>query len=171
MGETMKDRNYIFEKKDLVEYIKFNYHNQYKTSISPIKLQKSLYFLFAFWGANISKGKRNMDNIEIDVENINTYLFNANFSAWTYGPVDEQIYKYFKNNPSIDENRANNIIKSSNILTKEFVDFYLNKIFITSDFGLVDLTHKDNAWKSHYNSLNTNIDPQEIINEYVEKIS
>ena len=45
----------IVDAKELASYIKYKYNEQFGNSnIPPIKLQKSLYFLLAYWGGFIS---------------------------------------------------------------------------------------------------------------------
>lgn len=66
--------------------------NTTRRIISPIKLQKSLYFLFAYWGQFIRKNKENKDSVEVDYSNYEECLFNDRIEAWTYGPVVPNVF-------------------------------------------------------------------------------
>ena len=80
----------IFKAKDFACYIKDRYYKYTDGTkeISPIKLQKALYFCFAYWGGFVNKGK--IDN-QLPKETRNT-LFDDKFEAWAYGPVVPSVY-------------------------------------------------------------------------------
>ena len=85
-----KEKEGIFSAKDLACYIKMKY-NEYTNgikSITPIKMQKALYFCFAFWSGFVNKGK--LDS-EIFQEQNDT-LFDDKIEAWAYGPVVPDVY-------------------------------------------------------------------------------
>lgn len=179
-GFSMRD-NAIFDKYDVARYVIEEY---YKFSdgrlISPLKLQKGLYFLFAMWGGYIRSGKNAIDT-EISVKNYREYLFEPLFLAWKYGPVDKEIYNKFKDITNLDEVSFGNldnlrIDKCSADDEKaalDYIDGLLTRIFKTSDFALVDLSHKDNCWKIARNqdsSPEDNLmDNELIIKEYAER--
>lgn len=177
----MEEISFVFNKLNLAEYIIYKYSEEYNGRlISPIKLQKGLYFLFAFWGGYIRGGK-NRNDVELNVNDFHDYLFSADFSAWKYGPVDRSIYGQFKQYETIKDvvfsykkgelEQLKGITNKEYDFAKDYVDSYLKRIFITSDFGLVDLSHKDNCWKRAFESDETPFDNQinseDIINEYV----
>ena len=85
-SEAIKLASYI--RKKYLEYEK----NTTKRNISPIKLQKSLYFLFAYWGQYIRNNKENKDSVEVDYSNYSEFLFNDRIEAWTYGPVLPNVF-------------------------------------------------------------------------------
>ena len=171
---------FVFDKQNLVDYIINKYAKDFGNRlISPIKLQKGLYFLFAFWGGKI-RGGRGREDVELPVDDFHDCLFNANFCAWKYGPVDREIYNQFKHYRNIDDVKLPQEVDLQHLpdisdreyyFAKDFVESYLNRIFITSDFGLVDLSHKDECWKKAFYSDDTPIDneinSEDIINEYV----
>lgn len=67
----------ILKAKELAQYISEYYEDKTNKKIFPVRLQKTLYFCFAYWGGFIIKGKRYQgDTIEIDVSNYSEYLFN-----------------------------------------------------------------------------------------------
>lgn len=161
---------YVVDKESLACYMINKYKNDYSDDITPIKLQKGLYFLFAFWGGMIRKAKNDLLSSELDIKKYDEYLFEPNFEAWTYGPVDYDIYSEFEYDNemfSIEQNKTLICDK----FTRSFIDNYLDRIFITNDFGLIDLSYEDNAWKNVYNDPMKHIkmNPESIINEYAKK--
>lgn len=163
---------YVVDKESLACYMINKYKNDYSDDITPIKLQKGLYFLFAFWGGMIRKAKNNLLSSEFDIKKYDEYLFEPNFEAWTYGPVDYDIYSEFKYDNEIFSIKQNKTLICDKF-TRNFIDNYLDRIFITNDFGLVDLSHEDNAWRNVYNESMKHIkmNPESIINEYAQKQS
>ena len=166
--------------KELSLYIRKFYIEKYQGNknhrdISPIKLQKCLYFLFAYWGQYIRLAKQNTNSVEfINVDEFSEKLFDADIEAWTYGPVIPKIYymqkedfPFFKVPERYLEDNEHNLV------IKEFIDYLLPQLFDISDFGLVDLSHQDECWKRHYDEneeQHNQIIPQnEIIDEYCNK--
>lgn len=167
-SEAIKLALYI--RKKYLEYEK----NPNKRQISPIKLQKALYFLFAYWGQYILKNKENTNSVEVDYSTFNECLFNDDIEAWTYGPVVPNVFHAEKNGTlDVLESSYNDEYLEDDIVKKEFIDYLLPQLFDISDFGLVDLSHQDECWKKHYNENedrhNQVIPKDEIINEYYNK--
>lgn len=79
-----KDNEFYFDCKDLAKYINMKHKEKFGENITPIKLQKSLYFLFAYWGGTIEKGQQNPNFVEEDMSKYKKYLHNGRFQAWTY---------------------------------------------------------------------------------------
>lgn len=165
----------ILDKKDLACYIVDKYYREYNEEISPIKLQKALYFLFAMWGGKIADAQfSNQEDTEDDekYEGFEKYLFDANFEAWRYGPVDKEIYNMFKEGKldciNIDLNKMFDSSRVSYIKeVKEYVDDLLDQIFRTNDFSLVDLSHEDKCWKDAIKlGVNSPISNESIIKDY-----
>lgn len=165
----------IFTAKELTVYIKNKYkkYTNNKRDITPIKLQKALYFCFAYWAGFVGKGK--IDNQISNTEN--QILFDDKIEAWSFGPVvpsayyNEKLPSFFQNEKEL-LNRAN-VIFHNNTLLKETIDSILNDIFEISDFKLVSLSHMDKSWQNHFNQAankhNEEIPKEEIINEYTAK--
>ena len=155
LSEVLKLALYI--RKKYFEY-KGNINNRV---ISPIKMQKSLYFLFAYWGQYIRNNKENPDSVEIDFSKYEEFLFDARIEAWTYGPVVPEVFIANKEG-LLDE-----------IEKKEFVDNLLEQLFEIDDFGLVRISHEDNCWKKYYvetdDKHEREIPKKEIIDEYISK--
>lgn len=160
-------------KNELINYIKYSYHEFSEgKEISPIKLQKGLYFLFAIWGGTIRSAKN--QNTEIDnISNYSDYFFDAKFQTWAYGPVDEKVYQDYKINKNFSRDEAKSFYNSRDDFEQEFLDTVLQQISKSSDFGLVNLSHLDISWNSVYDKndpyCKNAMDNESIINEYVEK--
>ena len=161
----------LLNKNDLACYIIEKYKEEYKKEISPIKLQKSLYFLFAMWGGKIADAKREGNEDTEDDETYSKYdkyLFDASFEAWRYGPVDREIYDKFKSGDLKCSNTYDSMFNSPDLeFVKAYIDDILTKIFNTNDFSLVDLTHEDRCWKDAISiRVNTMIPKDNIIRDY-----
>ena len=166
----MEQKKGIFSALDLAKYICYMYYAEYKKEISPIKLQKSLYFCFAYWGGFVRKNNKNEDYVEEKIS-LSEYLFNEKFKAWVYGPVIPDIFRKYKDNKINYKNLDfNSIFDEENLTVREAVDSLLNELFEVSDFKLVSISHEDECWKNHFDIFaeehNQDIPPEEIINEY-----
>jgi len=164
----------------LAEYIKEHYRVSYSKEISSLKLQKSLYFCFAYWAGFVSKDDSNSEVKELE-EELNPILFGDRIEAWAYGPVVPEVFKYQKEceNGRTDKKLCQEILKYTNIelekneTLKVAIDDILDDIFRISDFGLVSMSHNDFSWYSNYNENdikhNREIKKETIINEYSKK--
>lgn len=173
--EMPKDWNKSSQAIELALYIKKKYLNYSKNInqriISPIKLQKSLYFLFAYWGQFIRSNKENMDSVEVDYSKYDEFLFNDRIEAWTYGPVVPAVFNAEKSgllDAEIDKDYL-----EDDFVKKEFIDNLLEQLFEIDDFGLVRISHEDKCWQNNYiesdERHNREIPKEEIINEYSSK--
>lgn len=161
----------ILDAKELAGYIKYNYKQANNIEISPIKLQKSLYFLFAYWGGMVRKAKNNPDYVEDKrLLSQNERLYDDIIQAWVYGPVIPEVYReknlerFYK--PEKD-------IFNGNIFLKETIDSILNDVFVIPDFKLVSISHEDKSWQNNFSIIDAThekeISKEEIINEYAQK--
>lgn len=169
-----------FKATDLACYISAYHEKKTGYKISNIKLQKSLYFLFAYWGGFVKKGenlKNENDREGKEIQKLKKYLFADEIQAWTYGPVVPEVYHTFEmhynfEKPEKTHHSIENIEKEP--FVKSFIDDLLNDLFEVSDFKLVNISHQDNCWKSKYNDEdeyhNNEMDKEEIVNEYAAKI-
>lgn len=159
----MKKVDYLLDLIDFACYIKTKYYETFFKNISPIKLQKALYFCFAYWGGFVNKSVDSEAEIELS-----PYLFDGSFQAWSYGPVIPQIYKKEKQEELTK--KVNEEIFEDNDLLKETINSLLDDIFVTSDFKLVNLSHADKCWQNNYNfddkKHDKEIKQDEIIAEY-----
>jgi orf24 len=155
-------KEFYFENVDnLVEYLLFKYKE-----LTPLKLQKSLYFLFGFYA-----GTYQQSEAEGELEStyqFPKYLFDAEFEAWTYGPVIKDVY--FKNKRG--EYTGKNYDFSNKYVDAEinkFIDDVSEMIMKKSDFALVDRTHEDKVWKEAISKgKSTEMKKEDIASEYRE---
>ncbi|MUN75567.1 Panacea domain-containing protein [Enterococcus casseliflavus] len=164
-------RSYFFDDVDqLISHLQ----NILKNT-GPIRLQKTLYFLYAFYGATYGSMSSEENISELDNQYPST-LFPVEFQAWEYGPVIRDVY--FKNkNGEYDEMEDFTIVNFQSKEDRDVIDFLdsltrqLNEM---SDFALVDRSHVDKAWSNKFDptdkySSNV-IDNDELINEYRERL-
>lgn len=168
MSKIFENNDYVFNNVDnLVEYLfaKFG-------GLSPLKLQKGLYFLYAYYGATYGEAKQEDGESEQDV-NFPPRLFNAEFEAWTYGPVIRSVYVKNRDGEYGEHGTSENVDELKSIPeVKLFIDEIFNQINSVSDFSLVDRSHEDEAWKKAYdngNGRSTGIDNELLVTEYKEK--
>lgn len=133
--------------------------------ISPIKLQKSLYFCFAYWGGFVRKSKNNPNELNTVY---NEYLFTNEIEAWVYGPVIPDVY----HEKNIEKYKKDGNIFGDNFI-KGFIDGVLKNTLSSNDFELVEVSHQDKCWKKYFkrNAVfhNAKIPFEEIIREYAAK--
>lgn len=162
----------ILNKRDLVNYIIKKHKDKIGRHITPIKLQKGLYFLYAFWGGKIRSQKSNVigeECLEMTEQEINLSdkLFEADFEAWAYGPVDREIYVLYKNMSDTEKDSINTNSLKADLIVTSYIDDLLERIFASSDFGLVDLSHEDSCWKDVFDPQHKNkMNNEAILNEY-----
>lgn len=162
----------IMDARKLACYIMDDYKQNSDNSgdISSIKLQKALYFLFAFWGGFIQKSEDGQ--VEEDYKKYNKYLFYNRIEAWTYGPVIPDVYYAIKNG-EITKYRSKNPLHEI-FCDDEFIydniNSILKDIYEISDFKLVAISHDDECWKNKYKNNdqkhNKEISKEEIVKEY-----
>lgn len=163
----------IFKITDLATYVCSKYFNAYKKEISSIKLQKTLYFLFAYWGGFVRKNNDNSNYVEEKID-LNEKLFDCNFEAWVYGPVIPEIFRKFRDNKLDYVNfDSSEMFDGVDSMVKESIDSLLDELFEISDFKLVSVSHEDSCWKQNFNVHEPNhnriIPFEEIIEEYAVK--
>ena len=175
----MKDKEInapIFSAKDLACYILDYYKdNVSENKMSDIVLQKSLYFLFAFWGGFIRQG--HIDN-NPEVMDQSEILFGDDIEAWTYGPVVADIY-YLRKDGLLDYYYDKEYVGKDKLFeNKEFLKITLNGILkdlVKIDpFRLVTISHRDKAWINKYDGETSHhnvIDKEDIISEYATRFT
>lgn len=169
-SEVEKNKNtgrYVFENADgLVRYLYSVFGN-----LTPIKLQKGLYFLYAYYGAIYNQDES--DGVLEESFGLPNELFPPRFEAWTYGPVIREVWKKHKNGEydSYSDESPEGLISEKYNEVGLFIRELFAQINKVSDFSLVDRSHEDKSWKEpfeeHGNSAS--IDHQFIIREYKEK--
>ena len=158
----------IFDVKELAAYIQKKYEENKQMQISPIKLQKSLYFLFAYWGGLVRKSTLYPQSVEENFSQYDEYLYDEEIEAWVYGPVIPDVYREGNIKNFYNENLFQGKEK-----IKEFIDGLLEELFDVSDFTLVEISHNDKSWKNNFNRSsqfhNNTIPKEDITEEYVSK--
>lgn len=153
---------YVTTSYRMSQYIIGKYYEIFNKDISPIKLQKALYYCFAYYGSIIAKD----NNYQI-----NEYLFDDKFYAWVYGPVIPSIVEQY-NNKFIKGNI--NIEELNNYNVKKIIDPLLEELFNIGDIKLVSFVHEDKVWIDNFDEKNSKankiINRKDIIDEYVLKV-
>lgn len=159
----MTRSHFFTDTDDLVAYL-YSKHED----LSLLRLQKTLYLLYAFYGATY--GSITAEN-QADFEQVYPKeLFPAKFEAWRYGPVIFDVYTKQKDcsYEGVQSNFLPETKEEKDVLT--FIDELLKQIDEMSDFGLVDRTHQDESWKKVYREGEHHIpmSNESIIKEYRE---
>ncbi len=157
----------IMDARTLACYIKDYYNTNFKGEISPLKLQKALYFCFAYWGGFIRKNNSFSDEAKEISFNYSEILFDNKIEAWVYGPVVPEVYHERK----LDKFRKDDPFNGQKYI-QEFINNILDDVLATNDFRLVEVSHQDKCWKKNFkpNSKfhNCVIPFEEIIKEYAK---
>lgn len=161
------DKKGIFSAIDLAKYLNWLHNEKYKCNISPLKLQKVLFFLFGEWGAFVQKASNDNDGKELT--KYSKYLFEEEIEAWVYGPVVNEVYKKFNNETlSSDDLFINDKLK----YVGHFIHDLALELFELSDFRLVEISHQMKCWYNAFNPdekyHNNPIDKDIIINEFAK---
>lgn len=160
----------IFDSRQLACYVIEMYDKLYNKEISEIKLQKTMYFLFAYWGGFIAKNESN--GVEEKLE-YSKYLYKDKIEAWVYGPVLPQIYKLKKKGKLKDYHISEEELFKDKEFVKETIDSIMYDLFELSDFKLVSLSHEDSVWKNNFciddKYHNQEMKLDSIIKEYATK--
>ncbi len=156
----------ILDARTLACYIKKYYKDNISDKeISPIKLQKSLYFCFAYWGGFVRKMKLGENELNRDY---NELLFTNPIEAWVYGPVVPEVY----HEKQLEKYDCENDNPFQDDFIKEFIDGILNDVLNSNDFKLVEVSHQDKCWKKNFkpkSKFHNGIIPfEEIIIEYAK---
>jgi uncharacterized phage-associated protein len=113
----------------LAKYIVRQFSQQSPGGITPMKLQKLLFYVKA-WG--LVAGHQ---------------LIVADFERWDYGPVNRDVYDLYKKYGAtpihINESEDLNIDRS----TKELIDFIIENYIAFDAFTLSSMTHTEEPWK------------------------
>src|SRR5699024_5614227 len=111
-----------------------NYLYSQYNELTPIKLQKGLYFLYAYYGATYGETKMSEGVLEEDFTSFPKRLFDEDFEAWTYGPVIRGVWQKQKTGYYKGETPKLTGVKKEIIL---FINELFDQIYSVSDFSLV----------------------------------
>ncbi|MBU0560920.1 MAG: DUF4065 domain-containing protein [Bacteroidetes bacterium] len=114
----------------LSEYIILHFNEVSSEGISPLKLQKILYYVYV-WGI-VSKKK----------------VLSDTFLKWKYGPVNQDVYNAYK---SFGNSKIANVssIASYSLSNddEKFVNFVVSNYVKFSALSLSAMTHQDKPWQ------------------------
>lgn len=168
-AKNAKKASFVFDNVlDLAGYVKQQLNNP-----TPIKIQKALYFLWAFYAVtygNIDYDSQNPSEFNLQVEKYPKALFAPDFMAKRYGPVIKQVLLACKNKQletlSLKDLQSKIVLGK---LAKNEVILFINNLLVqinsVNDFGLVQRTHQDKAWKTAY-AGNQQMSPEMIKADY-----
>lgn len=129
-----------------------------KIDITPMKLQKLIYFVYREY-----------------LKKTNRPLFNERFETWKFGPVIPSVYSKFKNNGSNaireyayekGENFYVTVKEESSPVFKSVIDDVWNIYKNFDGIVLSSITHADgSAWRKAYESHNPYLLDEDICKE------
>jgi uncharacterized phage-associated protein len=133
----------------LSKYIVHQFAKQSPDGITPMKLQKLLFYVKAW--TLISDRK----------------LVLADFEHWDYGPVNRDVYQHYKQygSGSIDVNELDDF--NINPSEKELIDFIVENYISFDAFTLSAMTHTEEPWKQ--TNRNELISEESIISYYSQQ--
>ncbi|WP_147396851.1 hypothetical protein [Psittacicella hinzii] len=167
-------KDYVFDNIDvLVSYLYAR-----KNDMNAVMLQKSLYFLYAFYAGMYYQNTKQLD-FKGDAPLPNE-LFKAEFEAWTYGPVIKEVFEKRAQGPEyyldfLQSKEYTNAIEEianksygSEVFT--FIDDLFADISSRSTFSLVQRSHEDKAWIEAFEAGQVTMNNLDIILEYSEDV-
>lgn len=135
------NRDVLINAKYIIKFF-----NDKNNSVTNLKLQKLLYFLEAIYMVYTDDVK----------------LYDDEFYAWDFGPVNEIIYneyKIFGNTPIILEEEV--LINEEN---KKYIEYLYNIFGSFSAFDLVTISHSEGSpWYNINKKYNDNIPHKTVI--------
>lgn len=113
--------------------------------LSPLKLQKLLFYIQAWYAANTDKR-----------------LFEDDIYAWQLGPVVQDVYHRYKQYGAQDLNNEDISISFQDDQHDADIKSVLDVYGKMSAYELVARTHKEEVWRKNYESSNNLIPFEEI---------
>ena len=104
------------------------YHEGKPYSVTPLKLQKLLYYLKA-WG--LVSGDLNIPD---------------EFKKWNYGPVNTTVYYHYKDYHNLPIPPSKNVKLGFSDLEHKFIDFILDCYSSLNAISLSTMTHSEDPW-------------------------
>ena len=130
---------------ELSKYIVNRFSQQSPNGITPMKLQKLLFYV-KVW--TLVAGHE---------------LVIADFEHWDYGPVNREVYDYYKvyGSKSIEVKESDNLgLEESQ---QELINFIIENYISFDAFALSAMTHIEDPWKQ---TNRNKVIPNELINSY-----
>lgn len=163
------DSNYFFDDKyQLVSYLR-----NHLTNATPLKIQKAMYFLWAFYAATYGNVNYNNDSEFNGIERYPEELFEAHFEALQYGPVIYDVYLKYKGDDECIYQEVNPQHDGMNGDVWSFINDIISQIDKVYDFGLVLRSCQDSAWREVYRdgSVHTLMDNKKIKEDYINYVN
>jgi len=161
------EENYVFNSVHTVAA-----YLQHLSSIqlSPIRTHKSLYYLFACFGAYY--GSITQNNVHEGSLNYSNKLFPARFEAWDSGPVIRDLFEENKDCYYNQEQISFSILeieKHNEVML--FIQELFEQLSSLSEFTLRTISTSDECYiKARQSGMKTNeISMEEMFNEYKHK--
>lgn len=113
-----------------LSYYIINHQKSYSSGgISPLKLQKLLYYVFVW---DIVAGEN---------------LLDCDFVKWNFGPVNEEVYQHYKifGKTDIPINISDEVVLPNK--SKQFINFIVSNYSKYDAVTLSAMTHKDEPWQ------------------------
>lgn len=154
---------YLFTDKDqLVQYL-------YQVLRNPtiVKVQKTLYLIFAYYGASYGQLEESAEFL------YPPYLFEANFVADKHGPLDPDVLEKQLSEAYSKEMTISQIWKlflspeKENI--KDFIQNIVDQVNRIDDWHLVNITKQDQTWQNAH-PYHAPMLKDYIIQEYIPRI-
>lgn len=144
-------KKFNFYAKDIAEYFLAQPTTNNSEQITPLKLQKLLYYAQGFTLAILGKK-----------------LFADRIEAWRHGPVCPSIYKKYKRYSYHPLPRFENISKLNEIKSNKEVAAILDAVWLYfKDYSgnqLEEMTHQEAPWQHAVaKGLNTEITDQDLL--------
>ena len=158
-----KQKYFLSNVDDLISYLITKFDNP-----TDVKIEKSLYFLWAFYVAIF--GDNGYAQPMRDLGNYPKYLFPASFWGSIFGPELVGLCWADYNNKIKNANK-NTIYKSTlkNEVEQDiwdFIDEVIKQLNSVNDDALIELS-RDNAWEKAYRSgAHTLLNEDDIVNAY-----
>lgn len=133
----------------ILEAAKYFVYLSYKSnfSLTPLKIQKLLY---------LAQGWSFVWDDQA--------LFYSDFEAWQFGPVNYEVYNYFKKYGGNEIPKTESVNKVSNFKAKETIEAIWNIYGSYNAFKLVEITHNQTPWQYAYQ--NDTIITSDMIKKY-----
>lgn len=141
---------------DLSYYIINNYSEKSPDGITPLKLQKLLYYIYV-WGI-ISNNK----------------VFEGSFKKWNLGTVNVEVYYKFKvygkNKISPKDTEKEYYLNNTEISSQDklFINFVISNYIKIDAITLSAMTHQDIPWKKTKQNCDIN---ENDINDFYSKLN
>lgn len=119
----------------VARYIIYLSWREEEYEITPLKLQKILYYCQGFsylWD--------------------NQKLFEEDFEAWEYGPVNREVYYEFRKYGQSIIPKYEGEDYTKNTESKDTIEAVWNNFKRYSAFDLVAMTHAEKPWREAYNN-------------------